>query len=585
MARAPPEECIIGSPASEANELFQNICDLCIYDNQRIEAKAYCAVCTQYFCLSCQKSHERANATKLHKILTGKDMPGMDINAPTRPTCTVHPGKTVEYFCLGHKSQCCVTCKVLNHTTCQTVVDIEKLASKENLGEDANLKLNGLRCIFDEFERLEKVSEKHITDLNTKRHNLITSIKDMRKSINEHLDKLETNILMQIDDEMNTCVADLEKQKLEMNSAKMELFQQIKSYEELQKAGVASKLSLMSATMDSKISKYVQSLNRIYDTFFAVDVTFTQNKMLKDFKCQVSSLGETQVDRFGTQIRRSYQERQPVYLDDVAYWSEGQSQFYAENVVLLPNGGLILSNRNTKTLKMFDANYKKVSDLVMKSEPWSVALLPSDSFSASDAFVALPNVRSIMSVWILNTTSGLVSGKTYKTKVPYYRMATYNGDLVANATVFAIGMDDSFYYFDLLDKHGKLLDRARKEQRPSTLFRGITSLCLSQDNMNVYITDTNNGCVGLSLDGNVVFKYKDETIECYSGICTDTEGFIYISGRDSDNLTMINDDGQKVKEVVKLTGFGPCAVAYYHSFNKLYVFHKEATIFRLFALI
>ena len=40
---------------SASDEYIQHICDLCIQDDQEIEAKAFCTVCMQYICQSCYK--------------------------------------------------------------------------------------------------------------------------------------------------------------------------------------------------------------------------------------------------------------------------------------------------------------------------------------------------------------------------------------------------------------------------------------------------------------------------------------------------------------------------------------------------
>ena len=579
MDAAPPEQSVDFTPC-ESDEFLQNICDLCIHDDKRIEAKAYCEVCLQYFCVSCQKSHQRANASKLHKILTGKDIPSKHTKSSVGPTCAVHPGKSVEFFCHEHKTQCCVTCKVLSHTTCKSLVVLEKLSSKTNLKEDTNLKLNGLRCIFNEFKRLGDACEVQMSDLGIERQRLITSVKDMRKTINQHLDNLEANIIKQIDEAVNASLSDLKKQKAEMNSAKTELYQQLKTYEEIFKTGDGSQISLMSATMESEIPTYVKSLDHIYEHFYMSAVVFKPNKLLKDFNRQISSFGELGTDRNKIPIRRPYKEREAVYLTTVTYWSGGKSNFYAENAVVMPDGGIFLFDRTGKRLKLFDANYTELSEMSVDSEPWGMAML-----SPSNAIIALPFQQTFMSVSI-TPANKLVQSKTIKTKVPYYKIVRYEGNMVANADLFAVAMDDTSYYFDLVDRTGKLLHRIRKEERSSQLFAGISCICLSQDNNNLYITDTNKGCFGLALaNGNFVFKYKDDAIKCYKGICTDPEGLVYVSGLESNNITTLSNKGQKLKELVKLSGLGPCALNYSRIFNKLYVFQDATSTIKLFSLI
>ena len=74
----PNDDIVYGS-----DETFQHICDLCVEDEKHLEAKAFCSVCHQYMCDSCQRLHARIKATKDHLVVTGNELTTQNQTAVT----------------------------------------------------------------------------------------------------------------------------------------------------------------------------------------------------------------------------------------------------------------------------------------------------------------------------------------------------------------------------------------------------------------------------------------------------------------------------------------------------------------------
>ena len=70
---SPPETSSSGETDKAADELTEQICDLCIEDEQHIPAKVFCNECEQRLCERCHKTHERGKITRAHGIITLHD--------------------------------------------------------------------------------------------------------------------------------------------------------------------------------------------------------------------------------------------------------------------------------------------------------------------------------------------------------------------------------------------------------------------------------------------------------------------------------------------------------------------------------
>ena len=89
---ATPKKLAVSTKPVESNDapstdqVTDLLCDLCIHDDETVDATAFCNDCEQYLCTSCQRVHQRGTATKQHEVVKGRsNLPKPNKTKPKEP--------------------------------------------------------------------------------------------------------------------------------------------------------------------------------------------------------------------------------------------------------------------------------------------------------------------------------------------------------------------------------------------------------------------------------------------------------------------------------------------------------------------
>ena len=170
---------------------------------------------------------------------------------------------------------------------------------------------------------------------------------------------------------------------------------------------------------------------------------------------------------------------------------------------MLPDGRQLTADKWNRKLKLYDSNNQFLSERVFPGCPWCIVLL-----SETEAFVSLPNIDSLQYVTVSKDPALM---EVRKVNYKPFALVKYGDDLLATV------LFDADWSVEVIDKHGKI--KRTIYQDKDLVFSGPYSIALSVDQKSVYVSDIDNGCVGLSVDGNVVFQYDDQEVRTiYAGL-------------------------------------------------------------------
>jgi len=88
-------------------------CELC----EENEATVKCSNCTQFFCDTCQKMHQKQKATSHHQYISVDEalQGGSASSAPRILHCQKHPHQEVNSYCKTDQTAVCPQCVVESH--------------------------------------------------------------------------------------------------------------------------------------------------------------------------------------------------------------------------------------------------------------------------------------------------------------------------------------------------------------------------------------------------------------------------------------------------------------------------------------
>ena len=183
--------------------------------------------CEQYFCADCKNSHLQARSTRSHELKesvgplkyaleTQVDMQNLSSltlgsESVDAPVCKEH-GHEFKYFCKGHMSELCLTCRRMEHKNCKIVINIEEAARSIYTESHAGKIIQSVKQLAERFGKCQGTARAAKGKLNGKRQVVIDSVKQTRKTVEAYLDKLETKALAEIDEIFDKEIKTLEEQ-------------------------------------------------------------------------------------------------------------------------------------------------------------------------------------------------------------------------------------------------------------------------------------------------------------------------------------------------------------------------------------
>ena len=534
------------------------ICNICEEAGLNATASYFCVSCEQYLCEECKQYHSRVKATKSHQVIGTDEIPSLSSlilgsEASETPLCREHE-QAFKYFCVSHMTGLCQTCRLMEHKTCSKVVSIETAANDVfTEGHSKNIQ-KSMEEIIDCFSKCKHTAQGNKTKLYKNKHSAIDNVKQARKTIDDHLDKIEAAAyekidrifkteMKQVEDQLHVCDVSISQLQKRMSKLEREMSLDDKESE-----------FIIINNVTKAIKRQCDLLKDIIEENCDIDFAFEQSSSIVYLTHMMSSLGKVSVTK--SPVCKSDSRTVAIYTGEIKIRTTTDANApLITSYEVLPDGRHLLVDALNKKLKFYDSNNQFLSELVLPDTPHSVVLL-----SDIESVVSLPDIDLLQYI----TISKDHLTRKDKKKVNYrpVAMVKYGDDILA--IVF-----NRIWKVAVIDKHGNI--KRTIYQDNGSLFSKPYNIDLSVDQKVVYVVDEHKGCVRLSTDGNVVFQYRDQKVEFYGGLAVDRDClFIGVSQRNSYSVLQLGLSDDAVADL-DLGGSSPLKI----KDNKLIIFKRD----------
>ncbi|CAG2210491.1 unnamed protein product [Mytilus edulis] len=211
--------------------LVTDYCTLCNDDGTSTEAVRWCIECEVFLCTDCEKHHKKSRSSKAHNTMSTIDYH----NLPTfmkeiSSQCRDHK-KKYELYCSFHACPCCVMCITDKHQKCQEMKPLSDVLKQVKSSASVQLFEKDLKDVKENLEEIIKYLNRRINTSTEQKTKAAEQIRSMRKSINDFLNKLEQEILNDLDSKqsklkskMNTLLQQLKTQANQMSQLQSEFY-------------------------------------------------------------------------------------------------------------------------------------------------------------------------------------------------------------------------------------------------------------------------------------------------------------------------------------------------------------------------
>ncbi|XP_063425599.1 uncharacterized protein LOC134709360 [Mytilus trossulus] len=173
----------------------QKLCTICHDDGISNSAITWCTDCEFFFCGECDKTHSKSHLSKHHKTMSSEDY----LKLPTfmqeiSSQCRDHK-KKFELYCSFHACPCCVQCITDKHKKCQDMKPLSDILQQVKSSASVQLFEKDLKNVKENLDTAIKYMKTRTSTINTQKTRAVKEIKHLKNSINDYLNKLEQDIL------------------------------------------------------------------------------------------------------------------------------------------------------------------------------------------------------------------------------------------------------------------------------------------------------------------------------------------------------------------------------------------------------
>ena len=322
-------------------------------------------------------------------------------------------------------------------------------------------------------------------------------VKQTRITIDNHLDKIEaaayedihiafTRELNQVDDKLHVCDVSI-----------FQLKKRISKLERAMELGDKKSEFVTINNVTKEIKRQCTLLKDTTEDTCDIDFTFIVSDSIGKIPKLLPSLGAVSVTK--SPASQSDPGTVAIYTGELKPRTTTDTKNPAiRSYEKLSDGRQLITDYKNNKLKLYDSNNEFLSELTLTDMPLSVL-----SLSDTVAVVSLPIIYSLQYITI---GTDLAVSETKKVNYKPVAMVKYGVDILAT-------VNDRFVKVAVIDNNG--IVKRTIYQDNGSIFRRPFYIDLSVDQKTVYVVDHDEGCIGLSMDGNVVFQYQDQKVKNY----------------------------------------------------------------------
>ncbi|XP_063405895.1 uncharacterized protein LOC134689856 [Mytilus trossulus] len=521
----------------------KDFCTLCKEDNVISDAVVWCTECEVFLCIDCEKHHKRSRTSKDHTTISAGNYHKLpSFIKGTSNMCKVHDRK-FELYCSFHACACCVHCTTDNHQSCQSMKPLSEFLKQVKLSAAVPLLEKDLKDLNKNFNEIVEYLKKRKGTNSEQKTEAIRSIRSMRKSIDDHLNKLEQQLLQDLEIEhsklkshMETLLVDVDKRANQIRQLQNEFSNMTKYATELQTYVGLTEIEKIT----SKEANYIEDIKRgpdLIERNFHVTTSPTLASILRD----VESFGDITVETRPCNVsanagRKDQAQRllpiptidqiKPTFSNTLKV-PEGKQMRFLE-CCILPDGNILTFDLVNRGLLMFRNDGTFIGSIVsfkhVKEEPDSVCFVKDDTIAVSfytACEVALVDI-----------------GRRKVDRNLKIHKKCYGVSSDGQVLVISIPDDKYIIVMNLLDESKQILEGIHVHRL--SLFKG-----------NIYGTNFNNSTVSCyKLSGEMLWTFNHQDIDTPCGTALDKNGLMYVACLKSDNIVVVSRDGKSCRTIL-----------------------------------
>ncbi|XP_071160536.1 tripartite motif-containing protein 2-like [Mytilus edulis] len=520
----------------------KQLCTICNDDGISNSAVTWCTECEVLFCGDCEKPHSKSHLSKNHKTMSADDYQKL----PTfiqeiSSQCQDHK-KKFELYCSFHACPCCVQCVTDKHKMCQEMKPLSDILQSVKSSASVQLFEKDLKIVKENIDTAIKYLQTRITTTDNQKTKAIEKIRYMRKSIDDYLNKLEQDLLNDLESKhlklrfnMATLVQQIEQRASQINQIQSQFSETTRYTTELQRFIGLREIEKIT----SQTTKYIEDLES-GDHFIEKNLEVNLSSALQSFLQDVNSFGIININTTTSTLKikagrkdqaqhlipkfPGVEQIKPSLLTRLTI-SKDIKSLVIFACLILPDGKFIILDRDKTQLLLFSNDGIFIRKVVTFTEcPYDDCL-------------------------IMNNTVAVGLGRVNKTVLVDLNRGEIIQSIKLSHHCFGVASDCKTL---VISDSNSQCTTVNLNDMSHTILEGMRGVyCISLFQGNIYGTDfSGNEVCCYKATGEPLWTFQHQDIARPKGLTLDKNGFVYIASYGNNSILVVSPDGKICKTLL-----------------------------------
>ncbi|CAC5417758.1 unnamed protein product [Mytilus coruscus] len=520
----------------------KHFCSTCHGDGNYNAAVTWCTECEVFFCEDCEKPHSQAKLSKNHKTMSAENYQKLpSFMQEISSQCRDH-NKKFELHCSFHACPCCVQCITDKHKKCQDLKPLSDILQQVKSSASVQIFEKDLKDVKENLDTAIKYLKIRISTINTEKSKAVEEIGYIRKSISDYLDKLEQDILNNLESKHSKLKLNIATLLQQMEERASQINQMLSQFTKMTQHATELQMYIGLREIEkttSQTAKYIEDLER-GDNFTEKNLEVNISSALQSFIQDVKSFGDININtsypnlqiKAGRKDQAQYlvpyifraEKIKPSFLTRLTI-PEDMKYLHVTACFVLPDGKSIILDFNNKQLLLFSNDGIFIRKVVEFTEH------PLDACFVRNNTVAVTLGRANSTTLVDVNKSKII--QTIKVSHNCY------GVVSDGNTLFISSGGSQITTVNLNDMCHTILEG----------MEGVDHISLFQG--NIYGTKCHgNKVCSYKSTGEPLWMFQHQDINNPRGLTLDKNGFVYIASNRNNSIVVVSPDGKTSKTIL-----------------------------------
>ncbi|CAG2231477.1 unnamed protein product [Mytilus edulis] len=501
----------------------------------------WCTECDEGLCSECKEHHSLSKSSRSHSVIPIAEylkLPA-DVLKITQ-YCSKHDEK-FQIYCQKHECPCCSKCIVESHKVCQDIVNLDDVIQNAKTSNALSEIEETLVEVTENLQKIRQHQQNNLLTFKEKRKEIEKELKKTRMKINNHLDKLQEDLMKQLNEleekensKICQLMASLEKKEKEIGECQNSLLNIKKHATDLQMFLSIKQIEEDINTSIQNIISDIKSFGEVRIESNPCDIVLIKKKA-RQAQLMIPIVPTKSIENIKLTIHTTIDTQENTIY----------------GCCILPDDRLVFTYYLAKQLKVFSDKGSKDFEIKMPCYPFDLVYIREDNTLAVSS-------NAPCTITIINLeTKKMMKSIALDSDI-------YGIDLKDNRLIYS-GSDKGIRMIDLNDE--SISDLVREAMTSGY----YTATCRD----NIYHTNNETDTVTCyNLQGKLQWTFHNESVlKAPHGIDVDNDGNVFVVGHRSNNVVVISSDGKRHREILTVSDGldNPMSLHYSGTTNQLLV--------------